>query len=137
MRSKGYSSCPVCVSVCPQAILAVRAITNKTKDTIVLSVEFEAITKKVFLLNVWFETYLCGDGHFVLMCNLRAMFRILSVTRLLTCYVEPYYTGTKVISIIARVRGECQAWVRMCTRVRAQTLLCNIALSYMFDVCIL
>jgi len=49
MRSEGYSSCPVCVSVClcvsPHAILVVRAITSKTKDTIVLSVEFEAIVK--------------------------------------------------------------------------------------------
>ena len=33
----------VCLSVSPHAILAVRAITSKTKDTIVLSVEFEAI----------------------------------------------------------------------------------------------
>ena len=52
MRSKGYSSCPVCVCVClsvsPQAILAVRTITSKTKDTIVLSVEFEAIIKRRF-----------------------------------------------------------------------------------------
>ena len=41
--------CPVCVSVClsvsPHAVLAVRAITSKTKDTIVLSVKFEAIVK--------------------------------------------------------------------------------------------
>ena len=77
MRYEGYSTCPVCVCVCvcvclsvclsvsPHAILEVRAITSKTKDTIVLSVEF---------------------GHFVLTCNLRAMFRILSVTRSLTCY---------------------------------------------------
>ena len=49
MRSEGYSSCPVCVCVCvcvsvsPHAILAVHAITSKTKDTIVFSVEFEAI----------------------------------------------------------------------------------------------
>ena len=43
----------VCLSVClsPHAILAVRAITSKTKDTIVLSVEFEAIIKKVFFLE--------------------------------------------------------------------------------------
>ena len=44
--------CPVCVCVCvsvsPHAILAVRAITSKTKDTNVLSVEFEAIMKKPF-----------------------------------------------------------------------------------------
>ena len=49
MRSEGYSSCPVCV--CPHVILAVCVITSKTKDTIVLSVEFEAIVKKVFFLN--------------------------------------------------------------------------------------
>jgi len=39
----------VCLSVClfvsPHAILAVREITSKTKATIVLSVEFEAIVK--------------------------------------------------------------------------------------------
>ena len=48
MHSEGYSSCPVCVSVCPHAILAVHAITSKTKDTIVLSVKFEAIMKRRF-----------------------------------------------------------------------------------------
>ena len=57
MCSEGYSSCPVCVCVCvcvrtrPHAILAVRAITSKTKDTIELSIEFEAIMKKAFFLN--------------------------------------------------------------------------------------
>jgi len=58
MCSEGYSSCPLCVCVClsvcvcvsPHAILAVRAITSKTKDTIVLSVKYEAI-KKAFFLN--------------------------------------------------------------------------------------
>ena len=39
----------VCLSVSPHAILAVRAITSKTKDTIVLSVECEAIIKAFFL----------------------------------------------------------------------------------------
>jgi len=48
MRSEGYSSCPVCLFVSPHAILAVRAITSKTEDTIVLSVEFEAIVKRRF-----------------------------------------------------------------------------------------
>ena len=38
----------VCLSVSPHAILAVRAITSKTKDTIVLSVKFEAIIKRSF-----------------------------------------------------------------------------------------
>ena len=57
MRSEGYSSCPVCVCVClsvrPHAILAVRVITSKTKDTIVLSIGFEAIVKRrTFFLNM-------------------------------------------------------------------------------------
>ena len=62
MRSKGYSSCPMCVCVCvcvsvsPHAILAVHAITSKTKGTIVLSVEFEAIIKGVFPKSIWFES---------------------------------------------------------------------------------
>ena len=38
----------VCLSVSPHAILAVRTITSKSKDTIVLSVEFEAIVKSRF-----------------------------------------------------------------------------------------
>ena len=50
MHNEGYSSCPVSVCLCPHAILAVRTITSKPKDTIVLSVEFEAIVKR-FLLN--------------------------------------------------------------------------------------
>ena len=41
----------MCVCVCVHAILAVRAITSKTKDIVVLSVEFEAIVKKAFFLN--------------------------------------------------------------------------------------
>ena len=55
MRSEGYSSCLVCVSVCTyvrmyvclsaHAILAVRAIKSITKDAIVLSVSFAAILK--------------------------------------------------------------------------------------------
>ncbi len=62
MRSEGYSSCPVCVCVCvclsvclsvsPHAILAVRAITSKTKDTIVLSVKFRGNCKMAFFLNM-------------------------------------------------------------------------------------
>ena len=53
MRSEGYSSCLVCVSVClsAHAILAVRAIKSITKDTIVLSVRFAAILKRRFSLN--------------------------------------------------------------------------------------
>ena len=42
----------VCLSVSPHAILAVCTITSKTKDTIVLSVEFEAIVKRHFFLKV-------------------------------------------------------------------------------------
>ena len=57
MRSEGYSNCPVCLCVCESAaILAVCAITSKTKDTIVLGIEFEAIVKGVFCKHVWFET---------------------------------------------------------------------------------
>ena len=37
--------------VCLHAILAVYTITSKTKDTIVLSVEFEAIVKRRFSLT--------------------------------------------------------------------------------------
>ena len=80
----------VCLSVIPYTILVVCAITSKTTDAIVLSVEFEAIVKGVFSKHVWFETftYLSGDGHFVLTCNIRAMFRILSITCSLTCYAR-------------------------------------------------
>ena len=60
MRSNGYSSFPLCVCVCvcvcvsvrPHAILAVRVITSKIKDTIMLNVRFEAIVKKAFFLNM-------------------------------------------------------------------------------------
>jgi len=50
---QGYSTCPVrvcvvCLTVSPHAILVVRTITSKTKDNIVLSVEFEAIIKGRF-----------------------------------------------------------------------------------------
>ena len=52
MRSEGYSSCPVCVCVCVfvclQAILAVRAITSKSKDTIMLNIEFGEKLKGYF-----------------------------------------------------------------------------------------
>ena len=53
MHSEGYSSCLVCVSVClsAHAILAVRVIKGITKDTIVLSVRFAAILKRLFSLN--------------------------------------------------------------------------------------
>ena len=44
----------LCVCVCPHAILAVCVITSKTKDTIVLSVEFEAIVKRC--LGLKFDT---------------------------------------------------------------------------------
>ena len=50
MHSEGYSSCPVCVcvSVSPHVILAVHAITSKTKDAIMLSIKFEAFVKRRF-----------------------------------------------------------------------------------------
>ena len=53
MRSEGYSSCLVCVSIClsAHAILAVHAIRSITKGTIVLSVRFAAILKWRFSLN--------------------------------------------------------------------------------------
>ena len=57
MRSEGYSSCLMCVSVClsvclsANAILTVRAIKSITKDTIVLSVRFAEILKWCFSLN--------------------------------------------------------------------------------------
>ena len=53
MRSEGYSSCLVCMSVCPSAhaILAVRAIMGIIKDTIVLNIRFAAILKWRFSLN--------------------------------------------------------------------------------------
>ena len=61
MRREGYSSCPVCLCVCvsvrPQAILAVRVITGKTKGTIVLSVEFEAIVKRRFSCTEGLEAW--------------------------------------------------------------------------------
>jgi len=43
----------VCVSVSLHAILVV---TSKTKDTIVLSVEFEKNVKGIFPKDVWFES---------------------------------------------------------------------------------
>ena len=59
MRSEGYSSCLVCVSVCmywyvclsAHATLPVRTIKSITKDVIVLSVRFAAILKWRFSLN--------------------------------------------------------------------------------------
>ena len=46
----------VCLSVSLHAILAVCTITSKTKDTIVLSVEFEAMIKGVFPKDVCFKS---------------------------------------------------------------------------------
>ena len=67
MCSEGCGSCPVCLSVCLQAILAVCTITSKTKDTIVLSVKFVAMLKGQCKVRAFF-TYLGKDGHFVLPC---------------------------------------------------------------------
>ena len=94
MRREGYSSCLVCLSVClyfrTHAILAVRAVRSITKDAIVLSVRFAAILKKAFFLKLSYSkvraffTHLGRGGHLSLMPTPRAMFRILSVTCLLT-----------------------------------------------------
>ena len=39
--------------------------------------------------------YLGRDGHFILMYNIRAMFRILCVTRSLMCYTRPILWGQR------------------------------------------
>jgi len=87
----------VCVSVSPHANLAVHVITSKTKDTIVLSVEFEAIRKRRFSLTRLVRKlepfYLPGRGRpFCLdvqfACNV-VQFRLSVTVRLramLTCY---------------------------------------------------
>ena len=86
----------VCLSVClyvclsEHAILAVHAIRSITKDVIVLSVRFAAILKRAFFLKLSYSkvraffTHLGRGGHLWLMPTPRAMFRILSVTCLLT-----------------------------------------------------
>ena len=66
--------------------------------------------KSVFPKHDWFEsysvfTYHGGDGRFVLTCNIHAMFRILSVTRSLTCYARAILR-CNVICMIARAFGE-------------------------------
>ena len=79
MCSEGYGSCPVCLSVCLQAILAVCTITSKTKDTIVLSVKFVAMLK----------------GQ----CKVRAFFTYLARMAILCCHVSYTfcYTFTYVL----------------------------------------
>ena len=47
-QPRGRACLSVCLSVRLHAILTVRAITSKTKDTIMLSVEFEAFVKRRF-----------------------------------------------------------------------------------------
>ena len=79
----------VCLSVFPQAILAVRAITSKTKDTIVLSVEFGVSIERHFLKHVWLERFylpwqgrlFCLDVQFT--CNV-------SATVCMLLRMEPY-----------------------------------------------
>ena len=70
------------------AIPAVRAIKSIMKDTIVLSVRFAAILNWRFSENCLFAffTYLGRGGHLVdaYIYTPRGMFRILSVTCLLT-----------------------------------------------------
>ena len=89
------------------AILAVRAITSKTKDTIVLSVEFEAIIKSCFsqrrLVRKLEYFYLpqsgwpfCLDVQFT--CNVSYTLHYMFAYMLHTHYLM----GTKVIWMIAR-----------------------------------
>ena len=72
-----------------------------------LRVKFGAIIKLCFFfemsgskVRVLILTYFSKDGYFVLMCNLCAMFCILSTTCLLTCYTHtmcsPVIKGSKV-----------------------------------------
>ena len=74
----------MCVCLYAHAILAVRAIRSITKDVIVLSVRFAAILKLSYSKVRAFFTHLGRGGHLYLMPTPRAMFRILSVTCLLT-----------------------------------------------------
>ena len=76
-------------------------------------------------LKVRTLTYLGKDGHFVLTCNLRAMFRILSVTRSLMCSHTLSYGDKGHQYDCACVKRGLSLGMRlyyMCTRVRAQTL---------------
>ena len=77
------------MSLSAHAILTVRAIKSITKDTIVLSVRFAAILKWRFSLNCLIRKlehfYSPRQGRpSLVMATLRAMFRMLSVTCLLT-----------------------------------------------------
>ena len=79
----------VCVRLSTHAILAVRAIKSIMKDIIVLSVRFAAILKRRFSLNCLIQKlehfYLPRQRRPSLVdAYSRAMFRILSVTCLLT-----------------------------------------------------
>lgn len=78
-----------CVSVCVSVHRAVHAITSETKDTIVLSIKFEANVCLDWKLEC-FLTYLGKDSYFVLMCDIHAMFHTLSVIRLLTYVMQEW-----------------------------------------------
>ena len=92
MHSEGYSSCLMCVSVClsAHAILAVRAIKSyneryhRVKRQICGNIKMAFFFKLSYSKVRAFFTYLGRGGHLQLMPTLRAMFRILSVTCLLT-----------------------------------------------------
>ena len=79
---------------------------SQVNQTIVLSVEFEAIVKKAFSLNMS-GSKVCFylPRHFVLTCNIRAMFCVLSVTHLLTCYARAVLWGQRS-SVQLHVREE-------------------------------
>ena len=101
MRSEGYSSCLVCVSVClsAHAILAVRAIKSTctciTKDTIVLSVRFAAIIKwRVFLIIRVF--YLPRQGR----PSLVDAYSACNVSCTVTCLLIINYIRVKQLRLI-------------------------------------
>ena len=112
----------VCLSVSPHAILAVRAITSKTKDTIVLSVEKAFFLKtsgskvRAFLLTSA-RTAILSQRAIYVQCFIYSLLHVhLCVTHTLSYYGDKGHLY---------VCGEGLAWIRgysMCTRVRAQTL---------------
>ena len=83
MRSEGYGSCKcVCLSVCPQAILAVHAITSKTNKSVVL------LKRRTWGNNKRVRKLERSEWQPFCLVQLCAMFCILSVTPLLTCYAR-------------------------------------------------
>ena len=91
----------------PHAILAVRAITSKTKDTIVLSVEFEAIIKKAFFLKTSgskVRALLLTSVGTAFCLDVKSTCNVSYTLRYTFAYVlrTRYLMGTKVICMIAR-----------------------------------